>query len=127
MSNREQEYLPTYSAATDGQHLPAYTDSKSTPAQAPRSKFATIKHILSGDAHKNHYAVLEAAATAQPATRKQSSQSTVKHILSGDAHKNHFAVLEVAAAAQPATRRQSSQSSSQDQQRTAMKNAVHFN
>ncbi|KAK6440810.1 hypothetical protein LTR95_002965 [Oleoguttula sp. CCFEE 5521] len=127
MSNRDQDYLPTYSAATDGQQLPAYTDSKSASAQAPRSKFATIKHILSGDAHKKHYAALEAAASAQPATRKHSSQSSIKHILKGDAHKNHFAVLEAAATAQPATRRDSGQSSSQDQQRTAMKNAVLFN
>ncbi|OQO02330.1 hypothetical protein B0A48_11884 [Cryoendolithus antarcticus] len=120
MSNRTEDYLPTYSAATDGQRLPAYTDSKSQSAQAPRSKFATIKHILSGDAHKNHHAVLEAAATAQPATRKQYSQSTFKHILSGDAHKHHFAVLDAAAA-------HSSQSSSQDQQRTTMKNTIRFN
>ena len=80
-----QEQPPAYTEATTSDEVPPYSDAKQSKQQSQRkpSRMATLKHILKGDAHNNHMAALEAAASStgippKPKKDKSDKQSASK-------------------------------------------------
>lgn len=81
-----QEELPVYAEAIYGDAVPLYSDEKqSKKVQPKRSKMEAFKKIMMSDAHSNHMATLERAAsssgiTPQPRKEKSEKQSTPKSV-----------------------------------------------